>query len=389
MERRMWGNEHPRVSTALFKLGGSYVEQGRIAEAESLYWEGLAIRTAFCGEGTSPHAEALHEVGHFLWRKGNMAKAEEYHRKAIAIWRKTIGPTWMLGIGLNDLAVVLGAQGKDEESLETLLEARQVLAEYRGEDHQDVALADNNIGTFLLNRGRYAEADPHIRSALATWTKLEHPSVAVGLGNLGYALHSMDRLEEAETQYRLALAEHQSRRPSGPWGLSRLICATNLGVCLHHEGKRQEAEDVLLAAQSKFRESVGENRPEYGYLLANLGSVLVDAGKLREARRALARSPDVLGNSAVQKKWIPWVRVALAVCAAREGRSTEADSLLRLGTPEAWTNMELLPSARRVARDRAIRVYESIGRGEKAAEIRTSAIPDRETGIRQRVAPDG
>jgi tetratricopeptide (TPR) repeat protein len=71
MERRMWGHRHPRVASALYRLGAMHVDQGRFMEAEPLYQEALDIQIAFHGDQTTPVAEAYNNLG--WWRAGSSA----------------------------------------------------------------------------------------------------------------------------------------------------------------------------------------------------------------------------------------------------------------------------------------------------------------------------
>ena len=74
---------------------------------------------------------------------------------------------------INNLAGVLGEQGKLEEAdqyyRETLDRRRMVL----GDDHPSTLVAVNNMGIQLQRRGKYALAEPYYREALEKRAEVE------------------------------------------------------------------------------------------------------------------------------------------------------------------------------------------------------------------------
>ena len=63
------------------------------------------------------------------------------------------------------------------------------------------ARARNNYATSLLMKGRYAEAEPHLRVAVT-----ENPSLAEAEANLGVTLSAQGRLDEGTAHLRRAIA---------------------------------------------------------------------------------------------------------------------------------------------------------------------------------------
>lgn len=136
---------------------------------------------------------------------------------------------------------------------------------------RDNALAHQNLAVVLDDRGRPAEAWPHLQAALA----LEPKSITHY--NAGNVLLALNRRDEAERQYRQALA----RNP----GL--VEAALNLGSLLGQDGRLDEARAVLLQAEAR--------RPDSAAVQFNLGLVAWLARDHGEAavrlRRALALDP--------------------------------------------------------------------------------------------------
>jgi serine/threonine protein kinase/tetratricopeptide (TPR) repeat protein len=374
MERRMWGERHPRVAQALTQLATGYTYQNHLAEAEPLHREALEILIAFHGERSTSAAEGHNSLGHFLWLKGDYAQAEEEFRTAISIWREKARDSWSLGMGLNNLALLLGERFQDDEATDLFLESLEIFEKVWGVEHFHVALSHNNFAVFLINRGRYREAEPHIRTAVAGWTEVlgeTHTNTATAMANLASLLFGTDRLGEAETLFRKSLAAHEATAVPDSWTMNHLIAATNLGRCLHHQGHLREAEEILQEAKAEFPESVVGMHPRYAQLLCHLGSLCVDLAKHKEAEDALIPCLRYWMEESPDKRLIPYGRNALAACLAAQGRTAEADSLFALSSPDAWTRA-LIPAEGRIAWERALRFYESMGRVDQVAQMQAT-----------------
>ncbi len=375
MERRMWGDRHPRTAAAMGLLALIYSSRSRFAEAEPLLRRALEIQSEFHGANSVPAAGAHHQLGMFLVLKGDRRNAESSFRRAVSIFREKLPGSHDLANSLNAIAEVLDPLGKEEEAFDALRESAQIWERIWGPAHYLVGMASNNLGNFLKNRGRYTEAEPYLLKALAV-QKAAYGERYLGIGvvyrNLGATHHGLDKLNEAETMYRKALSIFQDQAVGDSWSVPHLTTSARLGRCLHHEGRLDEAEAVFRETERRFR-AVAPEHPEYIVTLMDLGSLLVDRGKYPEADQTLCRALGSLERIAgIPAANLPLGRNALAACRAAQGRTAEADSLFRLSTPQAWTSVSLAPAAQRIARARALRFYESQGRTDMVARINSS-----------------
>jgi Tfp pilus assembly protein PilF len=355
------------------ELALGYTEHARFAEAEPLLRGALEIQTEFHGANSIPAARAHHNLGGCLLRKGDFQGAASSFNRAVTTCREKMPGSDYLAEALHGLGIALGKLEKDGEAIDALRESAQLLEANWGLSHNSVASANNSFGTFLLDRGRYAEAEPYLRKALALVTSGERQDgTETVYANLGSTLHGLGKLSEAETMYRNSLALHQDLDVGDSWSVGHLIASAKLGTCLHHEGRLDEAEAVLRETERRFR-AVAPEHPQYVSILMDLGSLLVDRGKYPEADQTLCRALGSLERIAgIPAGNLPLGRNALAACRAAQGSTAEADSLFRLSTPQAWTSVKLLPAARRIARARALRFYESQGRADMVARINSS-----------------
>ena len=136
----------------------------------------------------------------------------------------------------------------------------------------DNAFAHNNLGTFLAQRGRLAEAVPHFEDAL----RLE-PANFLAHNNLGVALMIQNRLAEAMVHYQKALALRSDYGDA----------EANLGSALAGRGQFDEALSHLYRAVGLGVDSE-DVHVKLGLVLAQLGR---NAEATEEFKKALAINP--------------------------------------------------------------------------------------------------
>ena len=222
------------------------------------------------------------------------------------------------------------------------------------------SITENNLGTALLEKGRYDEAIAHNERAIVL-----RPDYAPGYNNLGAALRAAGRLDEAVARYRQAL-EIKPDFASASYNLANALleqgnsadsAATfrraieqnpksveahnNLGIALANKG------DVSGAIAS-FRNALAvDDRSVHAH--RNLGNMLIDAGRRAEGMTHLERAvtlapgePEALydiGTVLLQEQNFP-------AAAAR----FEAALKIRAGWAEAENNLGIaLASQGRIA----------------------------------------
>ncbi|MDR0634743.1 MAG: tetratricopeptide repeat protein, partial [Azoarcus sp.] len=120
-------------------------------EAEGIYGQLSA------GEGD--YAVIYHHRGRVFNAQGDYGKALEWHRKALAIWEKTLGKGHPLrATAYNNIAEVYRAQGKYEEALEWHRKALAIREKVLGKEHPDTATTYNNIAGVYRAQSQYEEA---------------------------------------------------------------------------------------------------------------------------------------------------------------------------------------------------------------------------------------
>ena len=256
----------------------------------------------FADQGPEKLATQMNNFACFLQEKRALyRKAEPLYRQALAINQKALGPEHPdTANSLNNLAMVLEAQGRLAEAEPLYRQALAIYQKTLRPEHLTTANSLNNLSTLLQAQGRLAEAEPLLRQALAITQKAlgsGHPTTATSLNNLASLLQDQGHFAEAELLYRQALAICQ--KALGPEHPTTAANLNNLATLLQAQGHLDEAEPLLRQALAIRQKVLGPEHPATATGLANLASLLQDQGHLAEAeplyRQALAIRQKVLG----------------------------------------------------------------------------------------------
>jgi len=229
-----------------FELALQHHQAGRLAEAEALYRQILAVDPR--------HFDSLQLLGAIALQVGQSDVAVGLIRQAIAL-----KPDY--AEAHNNLGVALRDQGQLDQAIAACRRAIALRPNYPE--------AHSNLGAALRANGQFDEAIAACREAIAL--RPDHPEAHV---NLGTALQGKGQLDEAVAAYREAIV----LKPD----LSE--AHSNLGTTLQDKGQLEEA----VAA---YREAIAL-KPKYPEAHNNLGDALRLAGQLDEAiasyRQAIA-----------------------------------------------------------------------------------------------------
>jgi Tfp pilus assembly protein PilF len=242
------GEEDADVATALQNLAALLKAQGKYDEAEPLYRQSLAI---------DRKVSTLMSV--YLFHRTSCQVYGDEHPK--------------VATDLNNLAELLRAQGKYNETEPLHRQSLEIKRKVLGEQHPSVAASFNNLAELLKTQGKYDEAEPLYRRSLAIDRKVsalmsvclfhrtscqvygdEHPKVATDLNNLAELLRAQGKYDEANPLYQQSLA------------ISRKVCAIHL----------------VASSRDHSCKVLGEEHRDVAALLNNLALLLIAQGKYDE-----------------------------------------------------------------------------------------------------------
>jgi tetratricopeptide (TPR) repeat protein/tRNA A-37 threonylcarbamoyl transferase component Bud32 len=202
--------ESPEMAMVLRRLGNTLSEQGRHAEALTVYQHAHAAFAQTLGAEHPRVGSSLVNLGTTLSALGRYAEALVPLRQGVEIVERSLSPRHPFrAMALDALGGALWRDGKTDEALTVLKRAVEAAERARGPEHPDVAGPSSTLGRVLVDAGRPAEALRHFERALRLREHAlgaGHPELAVPLTGRGEALVNLGRAWEALAPLERALA---------------------------------------------------------------------------------------------------------------------------------------------------------------------------------------
>jgi tetratricopeptide (TPR) repeat protein len=241
------------TSRSLNALAYAYDELGRYAEARALAERALAVQIAELGPGHPDIALCYNNLGNIASDEGDLARASDYYRRALAIREKTVpagdDPSGM-GDVLNNLGIVAFQQGRLDEAVgyhRRALEVREKI----GPDEPDISASLGNLAVIDVKRGRIGQALAGYRRALAIAEKAlgrDHPYVGDALQGIGECTWRLGKLADSEAAYQRALAIRQK----GARPIELGVVEFGLARTAWQRGQKRRALELVRAARGRF-----------------------------------------------------------------------------------------------------------------------------------------
>ncbi len=337
----------PEVKAEMLEvLADGYDRLGLYAEAEPLAREALAERRRLLGDKHVDVASALNMVGWIMHERGKSKDAELVLKEAVEL-RRSAGPRYRVDLSrsLNDLGVVYNALTRYAEAESVLTEALEIRRAASGDIHRPVGITANNLAAAYYFQREFEPAVNTQTEAVAALERAvgrDHQRSIVALGNLAAFKRAAGDQEGAEAVYR-DLLERQSR-VQGPDHPVTARVMLQLASTLQARGSASGSDSILAAAEDFYRRSLGAleralgpAHPEVGVALDRLGAALMARRNEAEALRNQER--------------------AVRILRAAYGDSNQT-TIAAVGAL-AWTHWRLsnLPAALRFQRE-AVTLYE-------------------------------
>jgi len=199
-------------------LGITRKELGDFDEAAELYERVARIHET--GPGPAEAADLAHNLAGLDYARGRYGPAEAHARRAVTLRRCSPGTTPVdVATDLAVLGATLAAQDKHTEALAQLTRAVDICRAARPPREYELAVALHNLAAVHQSCGHLRQAEEFYRTALTAKERLlgdDHPEVAVVCNNLGTLL-LLRRTGEAEAQelFRRALSIAERTLPAG------------------------------------------------------------------------------------------------------------------------------------------------------------------------------
>ncbi len=253
--------------------------RGNLAKAEEYHRQALEIRQKLA-PGSLDVAHSFNGLGIDARRRGDLVNAEQYHRQALEIRQKLAPGSLAVAASFNNLSSVARQRGNldnAEEYCRQALEIKQKLAP----GSLDVADALNNLGIIVWQRGSLAKAEEYWRQGLEIRQRLAPGSldVASSLSNLGLATDQRGNRAKAEEYYRQALEIQQRLAPGS---LDVAYSLNNLGDVARLRGDLNKAEGHYRQAL-EIKQRLANGSLDVASSLSSLGEIARQRGDLAKA----------------------------------------------------------------------------------------------------------
>jgi len=241
------------TARSLNSIAFAYDETGRYAEARALAERAVTMQIAALGSTHPEIANCYNNLGNIASDEGDLTRAADYYRRALAIREKTVpagDDPGNLADVLNNLGLVALQQRRLDEAYDFQRRALEV-RESIDPDGPDMSVSLANLGAIEVERGRVGEGLADYRRALAIAEKSlgrEHPFVGDALVGIGECMRRLGKLAEAQASFERALAIRRAgARPielgDAEFGLART---------LRQRGQDQRALELARAARARF-----------------------------------------------------------------------------------------------------------------------------------------
>jgi serine/threonine protein kinase/Tfp pilus assembly protein PilF len=209
IDRRVLGDDHPRVASRLNNLAIVAQNMGDLKLAETLFLDAIRRNERTYGDQHPETGTVRSNYGLLLRREGRLAEAEPLLRSALDVELKLYGPNnYNVAYARVSLAMLLHDQG-NLAAADT--EFRQALAVYDKSlpaDHQYRAALLTNFARLLVDRGKLDEALAMSEQSLKIWNATSpdsSPYTAQAEAIHAYVLAHFGRRREAAQELDKAL----------------------------------------------------------------------------------------------------------------------------------------------------------------------------------------
>jgi len=212
LDRKLHGNNHPRVAYDLSNIATTVVTMGHYAEAEDLYRQSVGILESWYGPESADVMQIKTFIVQIEMQQGKDTEAGDLLRKLLPLQERVYGTSFHPNV-----AFTCDLLGKLEEKRGNLEEAEaqynravRILDKLYGPSEYRTAISTTNVAGVLVKEGRYAQAERTARLAVKALTAHPLPgnmSVGIAQLNLGEAIlrqkHYRESVEPLTAAYQI------------------------------------------------------------------------------------------------------------------------------------------------------------------------------------------
>lgn len=185
---------------------------------------------------------------------------------------------------LDRAGTYLRERGQYAEAESLLLHALAIREQHFGSDQPDIATSLNNLASLYWLQGRDEQAEPLYQRALSIREHHlgpDHPDTAASLNNLANLYWKQSKYEQAESFYQRALSIYEQRL--GPDHPDSAMSLGNLANLYVNQSKYEQAEPLYQRSLAIRTRQLGPDHPDVAQSLNNLAGLYQIQGKYEQA----------------------------------------------------------------------------------------------------------
>jgi tetratricopeptide (TPR) repeat protein len=281
--------DEKQLAAYLVSLGQAMAGQGRRAEANGVFQEGLAMRRRVLGDNDMATLTTMNYVASNYLSLGDDAQAEALFGESARRLRAGYPGSLQLGRALGGLAAVRIWRGDDASAQPFAEEALKIAIAQDGDSSVDTALAYSTVALCHLAARRTDRALPLYRKSLAIYEKVlgpNNPRVAAARSQMALVLIVDGRLGPAEDELRKAQSSLSASCPHCDVEMCNI--ETNIAMLRMRQGNLKEA-DRLLTHVLSIQESGGWSGRAIAATVKSLDQIHGRTAEAKEAARPVYR----------------------------------------------------------------------------------------------------
>ena len=282
----------PGMATALNNLGDVWRAQGRYSGAEDALREALTLREESLGDQHPLVAQSQSNLGYVLLQRRKLEQAAKLFEKSLAIRERCLSARHPhIAATLNNLAEARLRQKRFDEARELLERSSDICQTVYGEQSAQTAAVYTLLGRVELHGGSRPKAELLLLKARGIQNKRLAPHHrhrarnAMALAEL-YLLE--DKRNEAEDLFVKATNAFRDQPGGNP--LENADALFLLGRLYLRTDRHDLAEPRLRECLTAREQCLGDDHPDVGECLSELGAVLHARRASHEAERLLSRA---------------------------------------------------------------------------------------------------
>ncbi|KAL5085359.1 hypothetical protein Trisim1_010585 [Trichoderma cf. simile WF8] len=309
IQKKAFGEEHPRTILYMCKLSQIYLHQGLFKEAEEFGLRALTLSQTVNGEKDPTTMTMMKGLMRIYFRQGQFKVAEELQMKALSLLQEAHGEKHLDTIeAMNDLASLYDSQLQFDKAMELRTKALAICYKVLGEEHRLTLDVTQSLAITYAGKKDYRKAEKLQLKILSQQQKVHgepHPEIITAMGHLSFIYHNQGRYDKnREFQSRIFLQKQKIHGEKHPETI-RTMMDLALAYCL--EGKFILAEELQVKALTLFLEVLGEKHVETISAMGTAAFIYHQQGLIEKGdeleKRAFFLRQEVYGEKSPAALW--------------------------------------------------------------------------------------